>query len=421
VTELDLIPQPDFGERLRRLRMQRGLKQSDLTGESLSASYVSRIESGTRTVTPHVAQLLAERLGVDINVFQGNREAVLADQLVQAQQALLSGDHDTAVRTLEAALEKAPRLSLAMEWHIRQSLCTALSNLGRLAQWRRHQTRLVALATESDSLRLLVLAYTGLSNCLRFNGEIDGARTAARWAVDRARDPDVPEIPKVMAMIALIAAEAEAGRSGEAASYADELLDTINSDTLPSLRAKVLWAAASARLGRQGFDETMALLRQAMDELPSSEDLVTWARLRLAAVSLSYRAGKPIDPETSASFAMASRVLRLTGIPIYQVQLDLLEAELAFGESRFEDVEALCRSALNQANLLSFRDRKQARILEARAMGHRGQPDRAIDSLRDVAQQLDDAGSKDLSAEAWRLVAEFALMPRNRDDEPERQ
>jgi transcriptional regulator with XRE-family HTH domain len=416
VTELDLIPQPDFGERLRRLRQQRGLKQSDLTGESLSASYVSRIESGTRAVTPHIAQLLADRLGVDINVFQGNREAVLADLVVQAQQALLSGDYGTVVGTLETALEKASRLSLAMEWHIRQSLTTALSNLGRLPGWRRHQTRLVALATESDSPRLLVSAYTGLSNCLRFNGEIDGARTAARWAVDRARDPDVPETPRVLAMIALIAAESEAGRSGEAASYAEELLDTIIEDTPPSLRAKVLWAAASARLGREGFDETMALLRQAMNELPSGEDLVTWARLRLAAVSLSYRAGQQIDAETSASFAMASQVLRLTGTPIYQAQLDLLEAELAFGERRFEDVETLCRSALDQANLLSFRDRAQAQILKARAAGHIGHPDRAIGALRDVAQQLDDAGAKDLSAEAWRMVAEFALMPRTEDD-----
>jgi transcriptional regulator with XRE-family HTH domain len=416
VTELDLIPQPDFGERLRRLRQQRGLKQSDLTGESLSASYVSRIESGTRAVTPHIAHLLAKRLGVDITVFQGNREAVLADLLVQAQQALLSGDYATVVRTLETALEKAPRLSLALEWQIRQSMCTALSHLGRLTAWRRHQTRLVALATESDSPRLLVSAYTGLSNCLRFNGEIDGARTAARWAVDRARDQDVPETPRVMAMIALIASEAEAGRSSEAASYADELLNTIGPETPPSLRAKVLWAAASARFGREGFDETMALLRRAMTELPCGEDLVTWARLRLAAVSLSYRAGQPIDTDTSASFTMASQVLRLTGIPIYQAQLDLLEAELAFGERRFEDVEALCRSALAQTNLLSFRDREQARILEARAMGHRGHPDRAIDSLRDVAQQLDDAGAKDLSAEAWRLVAEFALMPRDRED-----
>ncbi len=416
MTELDLIPQPDFGERLRRLRQQRGLKQSDLTGESLSASYVSRIESGTRAVTPHIAQLLADRLGVDITAFQGNREAVLADLLVQGQQALLSGDYDTVITTLETALEKAPRLSLALEWHIRQSLTLALSNLGRLTGWRRHQTRLVALATESDSPRLLVTAYTGLSNCLRFNGEIDGARTAARWAVDRGRDPDVPEAPRLLAMIALIAAESEAGLSGEAASYAGELLESITDQTPPSLRAKVLWAAAAARYGREGFDETMTLLRQAMSELPSGEDLVTWARLRLAAVSLTYRAGKPIDGEISTSFTMASQVLRLTGIPIYQAQLDLLEAELAFGERRFEDVEALCRSALDQANLLSFRDRAQARILEARAIGHRGHPDRAISALRDVAQQLHDAGAKDLSAEAWRLVAEFALTTRTAEE-----
>lgn len=419
MVEFDLIPQPEFGERLRRLRRQQGLKQSDLTGESLSASYVSRIESGGRAVTQHIAQLLADRLGVDVSVFQSNRAAIAADSLVEGQQALTSGDYEAAVNILETLLAKAQGTPLAVEWHARQSLTTALGNLGRLAEWRRHQARLVSLAVEAESPRLLASAYTGLSNCLRRAGEIDRAYTAARSAVEHSRHPDVPESHRVPSLIALIAAESEAGHAGEAASHAEELVDALTEQTPPRLRAKVLWAAASAQVGREGFDGIMALLHKAMAELPSGEDLITWARLRLAAVSLHYRAGRPIDEQTRDSFDMASRVLRLTGIPIYRAQLDLLEAEMAFGEQRLEDVEALCQSALTQLNLLSFRDRAQARILKARAAGRRGSPDRAIDELADVARELDDAGARDLSAEAWRLVAEFALMSRDStEDQP---
>jgi uncharacterized protein YgfB (UPF0149 family) len=42
-----------------------------------------------------------------------------------------------------------------------------------------------------------------------------------------------------------------------------------------------------------------------------------------------------------------------------------------------------------------------------------GEPDEALRDLRAVAQRLDDADARDLSAEAWRLVAELALMSRS--------
>jgi hypothetical protein len=41
-----------------------------------------------------------------------------------------------------------------------------------------------------------------------------------------------------------------------------------------------------------------------------------------------------------------------------------------------------------------------------------GDPDGALRDLREVAQQMYDAGALDLSAEAWRLVAELALTQR---------
>ena len=77
MNDTDLVPQPYFGERLRRLRQQRGLKQSDLADVGLSVSYVSRIESGSRAVTVQQAELLARRLGVDVRVFESSREVCL--------------------------------------------------------------------------------------------------------------------------------------------------------------------------------------------------------------------------------------------------------------------------------------------------------------------------------------------------------
>src|SRR2546421_13127218 len=93
MNDTDLVPQPYFGERLRRLRQQRGLKQSHLADVGLSASYVSRFESGSRAVTFQVAEVLGGRLGVDVRTFESSRDVCLTRLLSDAKTSLAEGDH----------------------------------------------------------------------------------------------------------------------------------------------------------------------------------------------------------------------------------------------------------------------------------------------------------------------------------------
>lgn len=57
--------QPEFGRRLRQLRLDRGLRQSDLAAERMSMAYISMLERGHRSPSPRVVNLLAARLGVE--------------------------------------------------------------------------------------------------------------------------------------------------------------------------------------------------------------------------------------------------------------------------------------------------------------------------------------------------------------------
>src|SRR5579875_3085211 len=54
-----------LGERLRRLRVERGLTQQELAGDYCSKEYISQIERGRTRPTAETVQRLAERLGVD--------------------------------------------------------------------------------------------------------------------------------------------------------------------------------------------------------------------------------------------------------------------------------------------------------------------------------------------------------------------
>src|ERR687894_457932 len=54
-----------LGDRLRQLRINRGMTQTDLAGERFSKEYVSQIERGKTRPTGETIDWLATRLGVD--------------------------------------------------------------------------------------------------------------------------------------------------------------------------------------------------------------------------------------------------------------------------------------------------------------------------------------------------------------------
>src|ERR687886_2794303 len=58
-------PGPEtIGERLRRLRLARGMSQRELSGPGVSYAYISRIEAGARRPSVKALRMLARKLGV---------------------------------------------------------------------------------------------------------------------------------------------------------------------------------------------------------------------------------------------------------------------------------------------------------------------------------------------------------------------
>jgi transcriptional regulator with XRE-family HTH domain len=51
------------GQRLRRLRIERGLSQRDLASPGVSSAYISRIEADARRPSAKTLQAVAEKLG----------------------------------------------------------------------------------------------------------------------------------------------------------------------------------------------------------------------------------------------------------------------------------------------------------------------------------------------------------------------
>jgi tetratricopeptide (TPR) repeat protein len=110
-----------LGERVRQLRVSRGLTQTDLAGARFSKEYVSQIERGKTRPTAETIEWLAAQLGVDatfleIGVSSSERERV-ESVIARAEAAIEASQYEDAVGELESvapllATLAAPELEL---------------------------------------------------------------------------------------------------------------------------------------------------------------------------------------------------------------------------------------------------------------------------------------------------------------------
>jgi transcriptional regulator with XRE-family HTH domain len=117
-----------IGERLRRLRLERGLSQRDLSERGVSYAYISRIEAGARTPSVKAMRVLAQKLGVTVEQLEtGKRtpleqgvelagldyESLTSKELRDVQEASDQGSREAARRAAEQVIEERRKAEVA--------------------------------------------------------------------------------------------------------------------------------------------------------------------------------------------------------------------------------------------------------------------------------------------------------------------
>ena len=100
------------GTRLKRLRVERGFSQRDLSSPGVSYAYISRIEAGARTPSVKALRKLSQKLGVSVEYLETGRDIREVDdrdlRLTDAELELrLQGDTRDAEKRLEKLLEES--------------------------------------------------------------------------------------------------------------------------------------------------------------------------------------------------------------------------------------------------------------------------------------------------------------------------
>src|SRR5438128_4346963 len=94
-----------IGARLKRLRLERGLSQRDLSSPGVSYAYISRIEAGARTPSVKALRMLARKLSVSVEYLETGRDIRETDQ-----RELLLADAELALRLSEDTSEAEAKL-----------------------------------------------------------------------------------------------------------------------------------------------------------------------------------------------------------------------------------------------------------------------------------------------------------------------
>ncbi|MBO4210544.1 helix-turn-helix domain-containing protein, partial [Micromonospora echinofusca] len=110
-------PGESLGERIRRLRVDRGLTQQQIAEPRYTRAYLGAVESGTRTPSAPALAYIADRLGIPVDDLRFGRPAGaaadLTAELAAARRALSAGGLDAAERALADIRRRADQYHLA--------------------------------------------------------------------------------------------------------------------------------------------------------------------------------------------------------------------------------------------------------------------------------------------------------------------
>lgn len=260
----------NVGQRIRKLRVAKGLSQKQLAAPHYTAAHVSTIETGRRQPSRKALEYFAQKLDVGADELLTGLPRTLVPELeLQLQNArvkLSAGDLETAISTLKRVHRRATRHEL------RRVMAKAEELLGVIAERQGATDRALAhFATAEallveDLITLAVDSVAGKARCLKAQGNI---RYAIHVLEDfllrleriQLRDPDAI----ARAHASLIVVYLEAGLYEKAAASANEALSLLAQVTDPIKAAWMQMYLARFMLQQDRVDDAQRALLRAED------------------------------------------------------------------------------------------------------------------------------------------------------------
>lgn len=386
-----------IGQRLKRLRLERGLSQRELAAPGVSYAYISRIEAGTRQPSVKALRKLAAKLAVTADYLESGseldpgaaRELRLSDLELAVRLGAGEGS-EPALRSLLAEAEGAAdetgafraRVALAALMEDRNDLVGAIELLeAAVAAEFAHPVEHV------DVFQQLGRAYAGAGRTTqaaelfeRCLAECDGAPALeARYAV--------------MLSYALT----DAGDVERAEDVVRSALAKASDSEDPYMRVRLYWSMA--RLAETEGHASLALanIRKAIALLESTEDGLHLARAHVLAARLLIERDSTDDAE--AHLDRAERLLGVRPAAADIAEVTIQRARIARSRGDGPTAVSFARDALAIESQPADRGHALAALADGLALC--GEVDEANAAYRDAVGILE-------SESRWRAAANAA-------------
>jgi tetratricopeptide (TPR) repeat protein len=266
------LPNGGLGERLRTLRLNLGLTQTDLAGVRFSKEYVSQIERGKTRPTPETIEWLAQRLGVDPGF-------------------LVSGVSADDRGRIETSLARAEALNENHEYG------------DALSEYRKIGPTVLGI----PSLELHVRQLNGEAWALMRSGEVKQALELLTRAKEIVEDPIFSDVDRADVLYRLGACRVELSSIQTAIALFNEALALAERSELPCdrLRGEIFgWRSRCYRRQRD-FEAAREDLERALQLAEALDDPRALARVYFHASIVAERQGKWVLARSYAEKAKA--------------------------------------------------------------------------------------------------------------------
>jgi transcriptional regulator with XRE-family HTH domain len=409
-----------IGQRLRRLRLERGLSQRALAEPGVSYAYISRIEAGTRQPSVKALRKLAPKLGVTADYLETgsdlsesqHREMRLADAELHLRLEHEPERSEQALRDLLAEAIEAGDIHAATR--ARVALGNAALAAGRAAE----AIELMEPAAQSGELvpgtRPDIFAELGKAYSLL--GRLDKAIVLWERCLEDTRDSEPENVAAIVRYTTLLSYALT--DMGELERAQDVLAAVMDDDgealSEPATQVKLYWSMARLATMRGRHSVSLDYARRALALIEATEDTAQLGRAHLLCGSLLVRQGKA--PQALVHLRHSEELLGPRPFPVDLAYLRTEQAKAALLLGEADETVARAREALETLGDNDPGEQGAAWLVLAQGLELQGEGPAAFEAFRRSAETLEAAEKLADAAEACRIWGR-ALRAAGRENE----
>ncbi len=394
-----------LGQRIRNLRLARGLTQANLADGAVTVGYVSRIEAGQRRPDAVLLERFAAVLATTAEHLITGVEPARADEVVltllNAELALETGAAQDALAAL-AAVTGPAGADLPDDVRQRADLleARALEALGRYDDAIDSLERVVAAQASRVSF---VPAMLALSRCHRESGDLNRAIDVGEHALAALKEAGIDGGEEAVRLAVTVgAAYFERGDVGHAVRIARDAVRRAEQLGSVPARAAAYWEASVFESRRGHTAAAIPFAQRALGLLTGSEDRRNLARLRAQLGVMLLRLEPPLTADAIEALCEARDELSASSAGI----VDVARCDVSLARARLLDGDGAGATELATRALAVTRRIAPALAAEAASLlgmhaAADGDSDAAGRYYREAVALLTGVGQDRHAAQLW--------------------